>query len=39
MHNIVTYIRSSPQRKEAFKKTVVDEKGDGESLNSGLTLK
>jgi hypothetical protein len=39
MHNIVTYVRSSPQRKEAFKKTVVNEKGDSESLNSGLTLK
>ena len=34
MHNVVTYIPSSPQRKEAFKKTVVDEKGDSESLES-----
>jgi hypothetical protein len=29
VHNIVTFIRSSPQRKEAFKKTVMSEDGDG----------
>jgi hypothetical protein len=38
MYNIVTYIRSSPQRKEVFKKTVVDEKGDSGSLKFILIL-
>jgi hypothetical protein len=37
MHNIVTYIRSSPQRKEAFKKTVVNEKGNSKSLKFVLS--
>jgi hypothetical protein len=29
MHNIITYIRCSPQRREAFRRVVVQESGDG----------
>jgi HMG (high mobility group) box len=36
LHNIVVFIRSSPQRKEAFKATVVDGSKDGK-LNSFIS--
>jgi hypothetical protein len=37
LHNIIIFIRSSPQRKEAFKATVVDGSKDGK-LNSLISV-
>ena len=34
MHNIITYIRCTPQRREVFKRTVLGERGDGKFLLS-----
>jgi hypothetical protein len=37
MHNIITWIRCTSQRREAFIRTVVGEEGDGKSLQLSKT--
>ena len=39
LHNVIVFIRVSPQRREAFKKITVDELGDSEFIPTPQTCK